>query len=153
MYFLFSATFPQASLIYGYVMEAEGLAGLYTAGIVLGVVCIGLYFLCWLLSKKNPGWLIAATVLFAVDTVLLFVVYELEASIALDVIFHAWVLYYLISGVVAASKMKNQPVVSTPPVEEPYAPADYTADGQPVYQAPQTVVINGEPVDMESGDA
>lgn len=151
-YFLFSATFPQASLIYGYVLEAEGLPGLYVAGIVLGVVCIGLYFLCWLLSKKNGAWMTVAAVLFAIDTVLLFLVYEIQADVIIDVVFHAWVLYYLISGAVAYGKLKNlPPEEQNPPAEapaDPYgAPVEGIEGGYPVAPQPmETLVINGEPV-------
>ena len=146
MYFLFSATFPQASLLYGYVLEAEGLTGFYTAGIVLGVVCIGLYCLCWLLSKKNAGWMIVATVLFAIDTLLLFLAYEIQADMILDVVFHAWVLYYLISGVVANAKMKKLPPEELAP---PVAPPAEAAVNPEVPAQPPVMVINGEPVAME----
>ncbi|MBQ8683799.1 MAG: hypothetical protein IJ518_04730 [Clostridia bacterium] len=147
-YFLFSSSFPQFALGLGIGFTEAGLPQFMPVCIVIGVLSIALYFLCWLLSKKNPGWIIAAMVLFILDCVLLLVI-GLSAELILDYLCHAWVLYYLISGVVAANKLKKQPPV--PPVVaegDPFAPIGYTADGQPVYPSQQTVVINGEPVDM-----
>lgn len=159
LYFLFSASMPMAALDIGVVFEEAGLPGAYIAGIVVAIVIVVLYLLCWLLSNKRRGWMVVALVLFALDTLLMFLLYEITADMVLDVLFHAYVLYYLISGTVAMAKLKNQP---EPVAEElPYGtvPAENYAEipaqpygavpAQPYTEAAPvaaTVMNNGEPV-------
>lgn len=103
---LFSASLPYYGLIFAAVYDVM------TVGVAIAVGCLALYFLCWLLSKKNPVWLIVATALFVVDTlflVWLYVSLDEVLSGTVDLIIHALVLYYLISGYVAANKLKGLP--------------------------------------------
>lgn len=103
---LFSASIPYYAVGFGVWWESFEL---FVVGIVVAVVLIALYFLCWLLSKKRPGWLIVALVLFVLDTIALAGLYIMagEVSGILDVLLHAWVLYYLIIGISSARKLKN----------------------------------------------
>ena len=83
--------------------------------IAIAAVILVVYALCWLLSSKGRvGWMIAALVLFSIDTALLFLIGGLSADMLLDILFHIWVLYYLIAGVIAHFKLKT-----LPPDEEP----------------------------------
>ena len=78
--------------------------------IAFALVLLALYFLFWLLSKnRKSGWLIAALVLFGIDTLGLLYFYGLYIDILLDLLFHAWILGYLISAIVAAKKLKALP--------------------------------------------
>ncbi len=91
-------TFAQDNLLY--------------ALICISVTILALYFLCWLFSNGNrAGWLVTALVFFALDTIgyLLYgAVYGgLDFKSLIDVLFHAWVLYYLINGLVANTKLKR----------------------------------------------
>ena len=166
MYFLFSASMPQAALDLGALFEEAGWPGAYAVGIVLALVSVGLYLLCWFLSKKHRGWMVAALIFFALDTLLMFLVYEIDGSMIIDVLFHAYVLYFLISGAVAMVKMKNnpEPAVETPSAEpiledgQPSmpmgeVPAPFPVDPSVVPAeapvAPATVMVNGEPMAEE----
>lgn len=124
-YFLFSATIPYFVASFGSTMcglmpdsfyeeiemtEAE-LLPTSAIALFLGIalVLLSVYFLCWLFSKKHVGWMIAALVCFAVDTVAMLFLYGISVDMLLDAVFHAWVIYYLISGIVAYYKLKALP--------------------------------------------
>lgn len=71
------------------------------------------YILCWFFSKNKSGWLVTALVLFSLDTVV-YLLYSLiygmfSLGSVIDILFHAWVLYYLIAGLVANAKLKKLP--------------------------------------------
>lgn len=102
---LFSASVPY------YVLIIAAINDLLPMGMIVAVVSLGLYFLCWLGSKKRPGWLLLAMTLFIIDTLWLIMIYVSvgELSGILDFVIHALVLYYLISGYVAARKLKALP--------------------------------------------
>lgn len=105
-YFLFSISLPY------YEFDKEA--------ILMMVVCtaiLGFYVLAWLLSKKKPGWMIAALVAFVLDCVYLavfsfFVVQNFSymasyRDFILEYAFHIWVLAYLIIGVCNCKKYRE----------------------------------------------
>ena len=104
---LFSVSVPYYAVIFGYVFE------IVEFGIGFAAAILVVYFLCWLLSKKRSGWLIAALVLFLVDTLAMAGLYLLmeDASGIMDAVIHIWVLYYLFAGVSAGRKLKRLPQV------------------------------------------
>lgn len=85
--------------IYCDVLEG-GSAYLVVFGAIAAVMLVP-YLLCWIFSKKRRGWLIAALVLFAADTVWLLIdtVSSFYVGILLNLVFHVWVLIYLYLGV------------------------------------------------------
>ena len=112
MFFLFSVFVPYIVVMFGRNMDA-GMFGSYTtAALVIAVVIIVIFALCWLLSKKKHGLLTLAAVLFGLDTVaLLFFTFVLAADPAgqiVDILLHIYVLVYLIRGSVHAGKLKKQ---------------------------------------------
>ena len=152
MYFLFSASTPMAFLDIATLTE---IPQLMPVAAVLAFIVIGVYLLCWALSKKHPGWLVAALVLFALDTLVLLGLYDVSSMI-FDLLIHAWVLYYLISGAVALRKMKKQPPVQEMPMDYvPMAP-EYpiqtpeipVSESAPVVET-APVMVNGEPMQDE----
>ncbi len=130
---LFSATFP-------YVMA--GAASVSESQIVLivclslAVVALGLYFLCWIFSKRHYGWMIVALVLFSLDTLILAGVYlrAKDTSGILDVVFHIWVLVHLARGIKYGHQLKTLPEEpeQVPTPETPSAPV---ADTTPLRRA------------------
>ena len=105
---LYSITAPYFIAVLGAVMED---AVMLTTGAVIGVVCLVPYLLCWLLSKKHSAWLIVATVLMGLDTLVLIGVYLFMGDFSgiLDFVIHGLMIYYLIMGVVGAHKLKTLP--------------------------------------------
>ena len=92
--------------------EAFLTAPVFYIMLAIALLILGVYFLCWLFSKKHIAWLIVALALFIVDTVCLLALFLLSGNMMsgwMDIFFHAWALYYLISGVVAYFKLKRIP--------------------------------------------
>ena len=112
-YLLFSASVPYYLTIMarGFDLAASGAVnGGYTwTALAFSALVLGLYLLCWLLSKKNTKWLTVSLTLFAVDTICLallcrFVFGGFTDSI-MDFFMHAWVIYELYVGIRAARNL------------------------------------------------
>ena len=131
-YFLFSASVPYYMTFYGKAMDngfttgAWDVNGTYTmTALVVSAVILALYFLCWFLSRKKPGWMAGALALFTLDTVaLLLISYVLYGNILInlvDLLIHIWVLWELFQAVKSHKKLQ------TLPPEEPVTPTRYNA--------------------------
>ena len=104
--FLFCATVPYLAVMFGQLSYV--ITG-FVVCICIAAIIILVYFLCWIFSKKSYGWMIAALVLFSVDTVVMAGFYILlgELSGIIDAVIHALVLYYLIMGTVNGVKLSK----------------------------------------------
>ena len=103
-YFLFSAYLPQVLISLAYLDPS-----LTPVMVILSILYILPYLLCYIFSKKKAGWMIAALVLFSVDS--LFFLIDLpaylaagEVSFLIDLFFRIYVLASLIIGVVNAKQ-------------------------------------------------
>jgi hypothetical protein len=131
-YFLFSASVPYYLTAFGMGMDigigAEGIGTFTVVGLGISAVVLVLYLLSWLLSKKRSGWLVAALVLFILDTLALVVLclaFDALAESVMDFVFHGWVIIQLIQGVSAGKKLKNLPAEAlAPEAEQPAAPTE-----------------------------
>lgn len=105
---LFSATVPYFAVGIGVISENSVILMI---GILIALVILSIYLLCWILSKKNYGWMIAALVLFVLDSICMCALYLLTQDFSgiLDVAIHIWVLYYLIIGVKYGAQLKKLP--------------------------------------------
>lgn len=120
-YFLFSASVPYVITDLGMYLcgmypkdayagdEVFLSKGVLAVFVIIAALIVGLYLLCYFLSKKRVGWLIASLVLFCFDTVFMVWNYGINQSFILDYIFHAWVIVSLILGVRAYFKAKKLP--------------------------------------------
>lgn len=122
---LFSATVPYFAATVGILSEIGILVGI---GVGIAAVILGIYLLCWIFSKKHYGWMIAALVLFALDTLAMIGIYMLYGDVSgvLDVLIHAWVLYYLVIGVRYGYKLKKMPPETEVSYEMPQENQDAT---------------------------
>ena len=132
-YFLFSASIPYYLVLLGSIMTGRMPEEYYTDWpasepflgigflVVMAVIAVAMllvYLACFLLSKKNRvGWLITAAVFFGIDTLGMLWLYGISADAIFDIVFHAWVLYYLITGVINGLKFKKLPEDDPQPVE------------------------------------
>ncbi len=101
--FLFSASLPQIFVVLGsYIGEMWYLPAVTVIGVILGVLSLGVYVLCYFLSKKRSGWMIVAFVWFVIDWLSMifgFVfIFEVGFGAIIDVVFHVWITIYLVSG-------------------------------------------------------
>ena len=104
----FTAMVPYYLVITGKLGGGPETALYIQTGIALAL--IALYPVCYLLSKKYPlPGLISGTALYTLDTLAMLYLYELRAPILVEVLFHAIVLWSLISGVIAAVQLKKLP--------------------------------------------
>ncbi len=124
-YFLFSAFIPyfiaEIGMIYCgrlpdefYTGEWAGMVywdnSVFSILIALSVIFTLFYLLAWFMSSKNrSGWLIFALVFFCLDTLGMFVINGIELESIIDIVFHAWVIYYIALGIHANSKLKRLP--------------------------------------------
>lgn len=120
MMLLFSISVPYYAVIFGMILGGQELM---VTGCVIAGIMLAVYFLCWLLSKKRVGWLVAALVLMILDTLCLIGFYLLAAEISgiLDFVFHAMIIYYLAAGISATKKLKNMPP-EEPDIVDPEEP-------------------------------
>ena len=118
-YFLFSATLPALfpAVMSELAADTEYLASmgilpeeasiLVIVGLVIGLILTVPYLLCWIFSKKRVGWMVAALVFFSMDCLLLLLTFDV--SMIADILIHAWVMFYLITGVMHGFKLKKMP--------------------------------------------
>lgn len=132
IYFLFSATIPyylvdigmflcgfyppEAYVDGGYVGVEFWDSGFLITVTVIAAVLLLAYLACFIFSRNmNGGWLIAALVLFSVDTAGMFFLYGFATDMIVDIVFHAWVIYELVVGIIAYNRMKAVPIVHLSP--------------------------------------
>ena len=91
-------------------------SGLFWGVVVFAAIIIGVYFLLWYLSKKKKGAVTVLMVLYALDTIaLLFfnvAVYEFQFMSIIELVFHAWVFYYLILALKALDGIEIAPTMA-----------------------------------------
>ncbi|MDD2362972.1 MAG: hypothetical protein PHH84_08485 [Oscillospiraceae bacterium] len=110
-YLLFSASAPQLILQIARLFADESNSNTsLLIGLIMAFGIILIYFLCWYFTERKRAMMLAALILFSIDS-LIFVIMVLiggfDISILIDVGFHAWVLYYLVLGVIAWSKLRG----------------------------------------------
>ncbi len=105
-----------------------------TVCLVIAIVIVLAYFLCWLLSKKHVAWLYVALTMYAVDTLIALPIAldSLTSGAVVDGIFilgfHAWIIYDLIKGIVAWHKLSKMPapILEGEATELPHDPMEET---------------------------
>lgn len=129
--FLFSATIPYLSMIFG-MMLADSLFMAMFFAVSKGSII--LYFLCWIFSKKHVTWMIVALVLFVIDTLAMVGIYVFIADVTgvMDLLMHIWILYYLIMGVSYGFKMKKLPDDEEITEEASVVPENGSLDTTPI---------------------
>ena len=130
LYFLFSAYIPYALVdtglflcgmypeeIYEEIYDAPyhtiDFSGkeiiLYILLVVAAFVLLW-YFISWKATKKgSAGWMIFALVLVVVDTLAMLLLGDISSGMIFDYVFHGWMLYSLISGILAFFNLRNLP--------------------------------------------
>lgn len=114
-YLLFSASGPYYLTIMarGFDLAAYGAVNQsYTwAALAASALVLGLYLLCWLMSKKQHNWLMAGLVLFVLDTICLVLLCRLVfgdyLGSVMDFLMHGWVLYELAVAIRAARRLHD----------------------------------------------
>lgn len=142
-YFLFSSYFTTLLAALGATLYVEaGSMALFVVFALLALVSLVPYLLCFIFSKKHPGWMIAALVLFSLDTLLLLLDFAAALLIGdfgmiIDMLFHVYALVCLAIAVkhgMAARKTPQPENVPAAPLvaTEGEAPAEGVGEEIPV---------------------
>ncbi len=120
---------------------------------IISAVIILAFVLCFVFSSKpRVAPLIISLVLYGLDAlyVLYYTVIYLDPSMIIDIVFHAWVIFYLISGIIAATKLRRLPPESAEVIDinAPTTPTYVPAEGAPVDSA--STPTESAPVDSAS---
>ena len=113
-YFLFSAYIPQILASIGAMLYFDtGIVAIYFIFAVIGLLTVVPYLLCWIFSKKKQGWMIAALVMFSLDSVLFLIDFvsllmQGDFSYIIDLAIRVWALVSLIFGVKYGLKTKAE---------------------------------------------
>lgn len=106
----FSIFTPYVLVLYGRLMDFGAMGSNTVTALVIAVVILVVFVLCWLLSKKKSGWLVAGAVLFVLDTAaLLFFCYVNNAfsDMLVNILIHAYIVFILVRGCISAVKLKQ----------------------------------------------
>jgi len=101
--FLFSAFVPQVLQV-----VANEFSVLF--GLILGFAAMSVYVVCYLLSKRWRIFILIALILFSIDALLMLGFMFLTGyygDFIFNVIFHGWILFYLITGTSAWAKLRH----------------------------------------------
>jgi len=123
--FLFSAFVPQLLQI---IFHGNVLIGL-----IIGLAATSVYLLCYALSKRWRVFILIALILFLADTLIMLgtmFITRMYGEFLFDILFHAWILFYLITGTAAWIKLRH------------VTPDELKAIQQEVAQAEQTEELN-----------
>jgi len=108
---LFSAIIPRLILDATVFSPDEAV---WLVGIILAFGVAFLYCLCWLMAKRQRAWILVALILFSIDaTAYLFLQAAfimagmLEVLAIVVIAIYAWIMYYLITGTIAWSKLRH----------------------------------------------
>ena len=129
---LFSAFLPVWGANYGIYFAPEVNRNRIIAG---GVLLIGVFYMCYLLAGKRPGWMMFAAFLYLIDTWIMIWFIETRGysytSWGLDIVSHIIVLVLMVrAGVIGRNRIKKKPaeVISEPVEEKPENKVDYYVD-------------------------
>ncbi len=110
-FFYFSAYLPLLLIIFGASYTAyTGAAIFYIIFAVLALLTLVPYLLCYIFSKKNVGWMIAALAIFSLDTVLLLgdLVTAFDTAWLICFLIHLYVIFTLAMGVKYGLAVKKE---------------------------------------------
>ena len=121
--FLFSATAPMFVVQIGQWMAEEIAGALLPITAVIAFGMVSFYAICYFLAKKHRVFILVALILFSLDTLFLMwvMLIAFDPVNLIDVVFHVWVMYYLVIGAKAWSALKKMPAEEFL-VESPDAP-------------------------------
>lgn len=105
----FSASIPYYAVAYGYLPGYLSS----TIGWLIAFSFLMACIVCWVRAKDDWRWLIGGFALVTIDSIALFWLLSQNLAISFwpDIIFHAWMMYYLSIGVRYGRKLERMPRV------------------------------------------
>lgn len=103
--FILTAAFPREVLLLGYIFSAEcGTDNTLIIGVIMAVMSVGLYSMCWFMAGKHHGWLAAAAGMMVFDVLFLLAMAVIRfdrqfiSQYIIQLCFEGVVLFYLLRG-------------------------------------------------------
>ena len=109
--FSFSAILPQRVFWIGLISYFEtGNNFFMIIGLIIALFTIGIYFVFWLFANRARALILAALIFFGIDSLLLLCIVYFSTPFSfiylVNIVFHCWILYYLINGTRAWAKLR-----------------------------------------------
>ena len=103
----FSAAVPYYAVAYGYLPGYISV----TTGWMVAMMYFLVAIVCWIRAKDDWRWLLGGFALVTFDTIAFFWLLSQSLTISVwpDIIFHAWMMYYLSTGVRHGRKLECIP--------------------------------------------
>ena len=116
-FYLVSTVIPYMSVIFWELLSGTVFA--YGA-LAVGLVYLLLLVLCWAMSKHKPGWLIAGTVLYALDMIPVFLMHRStqERVFLVSLVFHVILIGMLVYGILCRCRQDSGAMMQTDEPEE-----------------------------------
>lgn len=83
----------------------------FPVAIGVSILILGVFFAIWAMSKKRPGLLYIALILFVADTLVLLKLAldtDTVAESVVDLLFHGWVIWELFQGARCGNKLVSE---------------------------------------------
>lgn len=105
-FYIISAVIPFMGTLYWQLYPGTGLAA---AALAVCVIYLLLLVLSWVFSKNKPGWLIAGCILYALDLIPVFFVYQStrERTFLVSLVFHGLLIGMIIYGIFCRVRLHN----------------------------------------------
>jgi len=113
LFFLFSASIPMYLLYWdSWYSTITGILTFSPIGVTAAFISIAIYGVFWWLTLKYKAWIIAALVYFSIDVLvsvwmITFLIQGFELALLIEIAFMVWIMYYLITGTIAWSKLRD----------------------------------------------
>ncbi|MCL2592943.1 MAG: hypothetical protein FWD82_06215 [Defluviitaleaceae bacterium] len=101
--FLFSAFVPQ-------LLQIIFIDFSVSIALVVGLLSTSIYLLCYFLSKRWRPFMLIALIFFLIDALIMLgfmLLTGIYAEFLLNVVFHIWILFYLVTGTSAMIKLSK----------------------------------------------
>jgi hypothetical protein len=112
-YFVCSVAVPYMLCYMGYnELSVWDIEISFPGAMAVSIVILGVLFAIWAMSKKRPGLLYIALILFIADTLVLLklaVDADTLAESVVDLLFHGWVIWELFQGARCGNKLVDVP--------------------------------------------
>ena len=102
----FFAAVPYYAVAYGYMPGYLSVTG----GWMVAMAFLAVGIICWVRAKDDWRWLLGGFALITFDTIAMFWLISQSLAISFwpDIIFHAWMMYYLSTGVRYGRKLEHK---------------------------------------------
>jgi hypothetical protein len=105
-YFLFSAALPTFAV--DVALMLGGGSDVMTVALLIAALVVAYFVVAWFFSANGGlGWMVATLTVLACDTIALIVLYEIDATLMMDLFFHVYMVVMQVIALVATCRIKR----------------------------------------------